>query len=203
VWVNDRRLGHPSVVVVRRAIPSVFAEYVPPAVAELRVPAYVVDVTGRIRWLNEAADALVGDAVGKPLSTVVDLDEESARRIFEANLRSAKGHERTIDLRFGPRRTRVQLCSARLGDEHHVVGMFGLAIPRVDQPRPRPRHSPLTPRQHEVLALLAQGASTEQIAQSLTVTETTVRNYVREILRRLGVGSRLAAVAVARERNLV
>jgi DNA-binding CsgD family transcriptional regulator len=186
-----------------RPIPSTFAEFVPPAVAELRVPAYVVDISGRICWLNDAAFDLVGDAVGRALTDVVDLDEAAARRIFETNLQSARGHERTVDLRFGSRRTRVQLSSARLGDEHHVVGMFGLAIPQPDQPSPRPHDSPLTPRQHDVLALLARGASTEQIASALTLSETTVRNYVREILRRLRVNSRLSAVAEARERNLI
>jgi two-component system nitrate/nitrite response regulator NarL len=49
----------------------------------------------------------------------------------------------------------------------------------------------------------AEGASTVQIAQQLGLAEDTVRNHVREILRRLGVHSRIAAVAFARRHGLL
>jgi DNA-binding NarL/FixJ family response regulator len=61
----------------------------------------------------------------------------------------------------------------------------------------------LTPRQHEVLVLLADGLSSEQIATRLELSIDTVRNHVREILRRLGVHSRIAAVAMARRYRLL
>jgi DNA-binding NarL/FixJ family response regulator len=54
-----------------------------------------------------------------------------------------------------------------------------------------------------VLALLAEGASTPQIASALGLAEETVRNHVRQLLRRLGVHSRLAAVAYARRNGLL
>jgi LuxR family maltose regulon positive regulatory protein len=61
----------------------------------------------------------------------------------------------------------------------------------------------LTPRQQEVLQLLGQGASTEDIASMLHVSRETVRNHVRHVLRELGAHSRLEAVARAHELGLL
>jgi DNA-binding NarL/FixJ family response regulator len=80
--------------------------------------------------------------------------------------------------------------------------MFGLAVSR-DPKRSRHDASPLTHRQHEVLVLLADGASTEAIASRLFLSEQTVRNHVRHILQRLDCNSRLSAVAVARRNGYV
>jgi DNA-binding NarL/FixJ family response regulator len=183
-------------------IPPAFARLVPAALADVDVPAYIIDATGRVRWLNDAALRLLGDVVGHRFTEVLAIDAAVASQIFSHNLRTSGGHERTVDVLSAGRRARVQLSSARLGDDHQVIGMFGLAVPAVRRRR-RPQESPLTPRQHEVLALLANGASTAQIAAALTITEVTVRNHVRAILRRLGVTNRLSAVAVARDEGLI
>lgn len=61
----------------------------------------------------------------------------------------------------------------------------------------------LTPREREVLGLLASGASTEQIARRLGIRSATVRNHVRKILEKLDAHSRLEAVAHAIQRRLV
>jgi DNA-binding CsgD family transcriptional regulator len=57
----------------------------------------------------------------------------------------------------------------------------------------------LTRRQSEVLHLLARGSSTQQIATDLFISPQTVRKHVEHIYERLGVHSRAAAVAAARE----
>ena len=61
----------------------------------------------------------------------------------------------------------------------------------------------LTPREFQVLELLARGADTSAIAAELMISEATVRNHIQRILRKLGVHSRLEAVAYAREHDLV
>ena len=61
----------------------------------------------------------------------------------------------------------------------------------------------LTDREREVLALLAQGFNTNDIAQSLSISSSTVRNHVQNILNKLQVHSRLEAVAYAFEHGLV
>jgi len=55
----------------------------------------------------------------------------------------------------------------------------------------------LTQREHEVLSKLAEGLSTEAIADALIISHVTVRNHVARILVKLQVHSRLAAVALA------
>ncbi len=61
----------------------------------------------------------------------------------------------------------------------------------------------LTPREHEVLLLMAAGLSNRQIAERLVVAEGTVKFYVHAVLEKLDVHSRTQAIAVARERNLI
>jgi DNA-binding CsgD family transcriptional regulator len=56
----------------------------------------------------------------------------------------------------------------------------------------------LTPRQREILLLLAQGVRARQIAARLMLSETTVRNHIQAILLALGVHSQLEAAARAR-----
>ena len=78
-----------------------------------------------------------------------------------------------------------------------VIGVFGLLTGALDEEASLPP-AHLTPRQAEVLHLLEQGRSTKQIAQELHLSTETVRNHVRNLLRALGVTSRLEAVAAAR-----
>jgi two-component system, NarL family, response regulator LiaR len=63
----------------------------------------------------------------------------------------------------------------------------------------RPVRSPLTAREWEVLDLLCQGMSTEDIADALVLSSETVRSHVKSILRKLRVSSRRDAVAVAQQ----
>lgn len=61
----------------------------------------------------------------------------------------------------------------------------------------------LTPREHQVLAGLANGHGTEHIADQLGVAHTTARTYIQNILTKLGVHSKVQAVAVAFALDLV
>ena len=59
----------------------------------------------------------------------------------------------------------------------------------------------LTPREREILDLLALGNGTKQIADHLVISSKTVKTHVQNILAKLGVGSRLEAVATLRLRS--
>ncbi|MBV9000325.1 MAG: response regulator transcription factor [Solirubrobacterales bacterium] len=61
----------------------------------------------------------------------------------------------------------------------------------------RPLHSRLTTREWEIIALLDEGASTQDIAERLVLSVTTVYSHVKSVLRKLGVHSRRDAVLVA------
>ena len=61
------------------------------------------------------------------------------------------------------------------------------------------RAAQLTPQQHRVLALMAQGKPNKLIAFEMQITEPTVKSHVTEILRRLGVQSRTQAVIIAQK----
>jgi PAS domain S-box-containing protein len=61
----------------------------------------------------------------------------------------------------------------------------------------------LTPREVEVLRLVAAGVATEGIAQRLSLTRNTVRNHVQNIETKLGVHSRVEAVVLALKAGLV
>jgi len=67
---------------------------------------------------------------------------------------------------------------------------------------PEPAYD-LTPREKEVLALMAQGLNNPQIAARLVISRSTVKFHVSSILSKLGVNGRTEAVALALQKNLV
>lgn len=66
-----------------------------------------------------------------------------------------------------------------------------------------PVENDLTPREHDVLALLVQGASNREIAQRLFLSDKTVKQHVTKILRKQGVRSRSQAIIHAVKNGLV
>jgi DNA-binding NarL/FixJ family response regulator len=72
--------------------------------------------------------------------------------------------------------------------------------PEPEQPRgvrtAKPELDRLTAREREVLGLLAQGLSTREVADAMSVSINTVRTHVNVVLHKLGVHSRLRAVAL-------
>ncbi len=63
--------------------------------------------------------------------------------------------------------------------------------------------SPLSPREHEVLRLVAEGLTSKQIGQQLVLSHRTVDHHLTSIFNKLGVDSRAQAVAVAARDRLL
>lgn len=61
----------------------------------------------------------------------------------------------------------------------------------------------LTPREREILALLARGASNKEIARQFDLAESTIKIHVQNILKKLNMSSRVQAAVYAVERGLV
>ena len=78
--------------------------------------------------------------------------------------------------------------ATKLLDEFKQVARAG--TPAVPTPR-------LTPRELDVLRLVAQGLNTREIGKQLSITENTVKNHVRHTLEKLQLHSRLDAVMYA------
>jgi DNA-binding NarL/FixJ family response regulator len=76
-----------------------------------------------------------------------------------------------------------------------LAGLIGAMAPQ--EPFPD-----LTPREREVLALLASGATTQQIADRLDLTSKTVRNHLSNILTKLQAVDRAQAILIARDAGL-
>jgi NarL family two-component system response regulator LiaR len=73
----------------------------------------------------------------------------------------------------------------------------GMRRVREDGAGMRPIRSPLTPREWEVLDLLCQERSTDEIADALVLSVETVRSHIKSVLRKLGVRSRQEAIKAA------
>lgn len=173
------------------------------AVERVRVPSYVIDPQGTVRWLNPAAEKLVGDVRGRPFTSVVAPEERRrAKAIFARNLLGPPvgSDNKGVLIDADGERVAVEISAVPLRDGSHVVGVFG-QIKDVEEeapPPPSPAHALLTPRQSEVLQHLEHGRSTEQIAQELRISAETVRNHIRGLLGALDVHSRIEAVALVR-----
>ena len=170
------------------------------ALENVGVPSYVLDKTGVVRWINAAAEGLVGDIRGRHFTSVVaPEDSRRARELFAQKVlgtspaTEANGHL----VSTAGKRVPVELSAVPLMNGETVVGVFGLIEERPDNSATAPPPH-LTPRQVEVLRLLEQGRSTKQIAAELHLSNDTVRNHIRGLFRALGVNSRLEAVAAVR-----
>jgi PAS domain S-box-containing protein len=177
-----------------------------PVMERLGVAAYALDVRGVIRWLNQAAIALVGDIRGRPFTNVIaPHDVSRLRQQFVRKLREggSSDFDATLITKEG-RIAQVGATSTALTRSGQVVGLFGVMTrPAAVDHEPPVAAERLTPRQLEVLQLLARGATTDGIAADLHLSRETVRNHVRAVLERLGATSRLEAVAFARRDGLV
>ena len=165
----------------------------------VNVPSYVIDATGIIRWVNPAAQRIVGDVQGRQFTSVVS--PEDTRRARELFARKVFGAAQVTDSAVAVvgadgGRVGVEVSSVPLFRGEHVVGVFGQVTDLVEQPHEHPDLQ-LTPRQAEVLELLERGRSTAQMAEDLHLSSETVRNHIRHILKAVGAHSRLEAVAIA------
>lgn len=137
-----------------------------------------------------------GSTIGIVVFTVFDTDE----RILAALQAGARGYL----LKGAPRE--------EVFDAIRVVAAGGSLLPPVVASRllrhvrgddDAPVLEPLSPRQQEVLRLLARGLQNKEIAVALKIGERTAKFHVEAVLRKLGAGNRTEAVAIAAHHHLI
>jgi DNA-binding NarL/FixJ family response regulator len=127
-------------------------------------------------------------------------------------LRDEYGEEIAIVFLSGERTEEFDRTAGMLlGADDYIVKPFppGEFVARVRRAGdraatpPRTSASTLTPRELEVLKLLAEGLGQKKIAQALVITPKTVATHIQRILTKLGVHSRAEAVAYAHRNRLI
>ena len=113
------------------------------------------------------------------------LKDVTAERLFDAVRVIARG-----DALLAPGITR------------RLIGEFARLRHKPEGPSPA-QLAALTPRETEVLRLVAQGLSNQEIAARLVVAEETVKTHVSRVLNKLGLRDRTQAVVTAYESGLV
>jgi PAS domain S-box-containing protein len=139
------------------------------------IDMYASATAGDGRWINVSTFALpVEDP--KASNAIVHLFRNATRK---------KSSERFID--------EIIEAYRKLQDQEK----YASAPTPHTEPSSDANLSSLTPRERQVLLLLARGLSTIEISDSLAISPSTARNHIHSILTKLGVHSRLEAVAHA------
>jgi DNA-binding NarL/FixJ family response regulator len=174
-------------VLVRTSIADGELDRAATALAELRS----LDELVGTRPLRASADLAEG-----MLAAARD-DHERARTLLEDAI---DAYERS-GIPFEAAQARIELAStlAALGRTDRATAEAAAAVQALRKlGAAEARHdTPVTPREREVLALLAEGMTNREIAARLVLSEHTVHRHVTNILRKLGVPSRAAAAAHA------
>jgi len=86
-----------------------------------------------------------------------------------------------------------------------LAGAPAPALPSSESGPSDPRAEPamLTGRETEVLRMLSEGVSTQEIAETLFISLSTTRNHIQHVLQKLGAHSKLEAVAAALRSHLI
>lgn len=165
-----------------------------------RTPADVVLVDVRMPRMDglTAARQIMADHPGTAVVVLTTFEEESVVR--EALQMGVSGFLVKVS---PPERLVAGIRTAAAGDvlvdpavTRHLLGMASAPPDPIAAAR-------LTPREVEVLTLLASGLSNAEVAARLVVSETTVKTHVARLLAKLGARDRLQAVVWAHEHGVV
>ena len=169
--------------------------------AESDIRLAILDVSmPRMTGLQAARQILKRDAETRVLILSMYENEEY---LFDALAAGAAGYV----LKTAVDRDLVAACRAAMRGEPFLYPSAVRAIVRDHLERARrgdpARTDPLTPREQEVVKLIAEAYSNEQIAQELVISKKTVERHRANILEKLGMHDRVQLTRYAVRRGLV
>ncbi len=162
------------------------------AASDVPVDVLAVELAGpSVQILRDVATALGGVRI---VGVTDELDPEVGAAVIAAG--AAGVMLRTDDERTVPDTLRRAAAGELILPAAHLVALvelvrasrFGQEGSRVDS---------LTRREGEVLALLAHGRTTQEVAQALSISVMTVQSHVKNLLAKLGVHSKAEAIRYA------
>jgi DNA-binding NarL/FixJ family response regulator len=157
----------------------------------------VVDYTLPDGFGSELIERLGAADAAVPVVILTGVNDEAAfRDALEAGCAGYITKDRPLDELVGAVR------AAALGEMAVSPALLGRVLPRL-RGSDRAQGRPLTPREAEILALVADGLSNKAIAAELGLRLHTVRNHVQNVLTKLGAHSKLEAVALATRAGLL
>ncbi|NGN65323.1 response regulator transcription factor [Streptomyces sp. A7024] len=174
--------------------------------AEVRPDVVVMDVRMPVLDGIEATRKLAGAGVRQPVKVLVLTTFNLDEYVYESLRAGASGFllkdAPAAQLLHGVRT--VASGAALLDPEvtRRLVGRYATRI-RPTEGEGGPDGIPLTPRELEVLRLIADGLSNSEIAGVLVLSQETVKTFVSRILTKLGLRDRVQAVVYAYRRGLV
>ena len=194
--------GDPALAVVGHASPADFSDGGDPADVDDGGPSIPARVALWDLGLapRAALDRLPAAESGPPVLALL-ADEELAAEAYAAGVRGLLFRD------AGPRRLAAALRAVAEGLVVLDGGLADLLAPSAeddessrlgDEPA-----EPLTPREVEVLQLLAQGLSNKQIAARLAISDHTAKFHVNSILQKMGAQKRVEAVVRAARLGII
>ncbi|HEX6343127.1 response regulator transcription factor [Umezawaea sp.] len=172
-------------------------------VREVRPDVVVMDIRMPVLDGIEATRRLAGEGVAEPVKVLVVTTFTLDEYVYEALRAGASGFllkdAAPADLIAGIRTVAGGDSLLAPAVTRTLIGRFAS---RVQPTTPDPEH-PLTPRELEVLKLIAEGLSNAEIAAALVISHETVKTYVSRLLAKLGLRDRVHAVVFAHRAGLV
>lgn len=187
--VGDAANGEEALRMVLQSSPDV-------VLMDLRMPIMDgVEATRRIMQLNKSAKVIV--------LTTFDDDEN----VFEAIRAGAVGY---LLKDVSSEKLTEAIRAANQGEYFLLPSITAKVVSEFSRiSRPTPKNiekfmpDPLSPREIEIIRLVATGASNKEIADKLVISEGTVKNHLSSILSKLNVRDRMQAVLKAKELGII
>ncbi|MEU8505783.1 response regulator transcription factor [Streptomyces brevispora] len=171
---------------------------------QLRPDVVVMDIRMPVLDGIEATRLLAGSGVPHPVKVLVVTTFNLDEYVYEALRAGASG----FLLKDAPpdrllHGIRTVAAGAALLDPEVTRQLVGRYAARIRPAEGTPHEVPLTPRELQVLRLIADGLSNSEIAVALVISQETVKTFVSRILTKLQLRDRVQAVVYAYRQGLV